>query len=56
MANTFGSIRPIDVAPFIAAQLLGAAAATLVFRWLVPSMPAVANRVVALHPRDEEPV
>jgi glycerol uptake facilitator-like aquaporin len=33
-----------------------AAAATLVFRWLVPSMPAVANRVVALHPRDEEAV
>jgi len=56
MTNTFAGIRPIDVAPFIAAQLLGAAAATLVFRWLVPSMPAVANRVVALHPRDEEPV
>jgi glycerol uptake facilitator-like aquaporin len=56
MTNTFAGIRPIDVAPFIAAQLLGAAAATLVFRWLVPSMPAVANRVVALHPRDEEAV
>jgi len=56
MTNTFAGIRPIDVAPFIAAQLLGAAAATLVFRWLVLSMPAVANRVVALHPRDEEPV
>ncbi len=33
---TFSGIRPIDVAPFIAAQLAGALAATLLFRWLLP--------------------
>lgn len=36
-SNTFAGIRPDDVAPFIAAQLVGAAAATATMRWLVPS-------------------
>jgi glycerol uptake facilitator-like aquaporin len=35
-SNTFAGIRPDDVAAFILAQLLGAAAATLVLRWLLP--------------------
>jgi glycerol uptake facilitator-like aquaporin len=35
--NTFTGIRPQDVPAFIAAQGLGAAAATILFRWLVPS-------------------
>jgi glycerol uptake facilitator-like aquaporin len=35
--NTFTGIRPQDVPVFIAAQGLGAAAATILFRWLVPS-------------------
>jgi glycerol uptake facilitator-like aquaporin len=34
---TFAGIRPIDVPGFIAAQLGGAAAATLLFRWLAPA-------------------
>jgi hypothetical protein len=34
------------VAPFIVAQLVGAAAATLLFRWLVPSPADAAGRVV----------
>lgn len=33
--GTFTGIRPADVPGFIAAQLAGAAAATLVFRWLL---------------------
>jgi glycerol uptake facilitator-like aquaporin len=33
--NTFSGIRPADAPGFIAAQLLGACAATLLFRWLV---------------------
>jgi glycerol uptake facilitator-like aquaporin len=37
--NTFSGIRPIDVVPFLAAQIAGALAATLLFRWLVP-LPA----------------
>ena len=36
-SDTFAGIRPVDVPGFIAAQLLGAAAATLLFRWLVPA-------------------
>jgi glycerol uptake facilitator-like aquaporin len=36
LSNTFSGIRPLDVAPFIAAQLAGALAATLLFRWLTP--------------------
>ena len=45
-SNTFAGIRPADVPGFIVAQLLGAAAATATFRWLVPSLPTVAERVV----------
>jgi glycerol uptake facilitator-like aquaporin len=45
-SNTFAGIRPVDAPGFIAAQLLGAAAATATFRWLVPSLPSVANRVI----------
>ena len=35
--NTFAGIRPADAPGFIIAQLLGAAAATLVFCWLYPA-------------------
>jgi glycerol uptake facilitator-like aquaporin len=35
-SNTFAGIRPLDVVPFMAAQLVGGFAATLLFRWLVP--------------------
>lgn len=36
LTNTFSGIRPVDAPGFIGAQLLGAGAATLLFRWLVP--------------------
>ena len=38
MSDTFAGIRPIDVAPFIAAQVSGGLAATLLFSrlWLRP--------------------
>src|ERR1700722_11369552 len=35
-SDTFAEIRPQDVPLFIAAQLAGALAATMLFRWLVP--------------------
>ena len=35
--DTFAGIRPVDVPGFVAAQLAGAIAATLCFRWLVPA-------------------
>jgi glycerol uptake facilitator-like aquaporin len=52
-SDTFAGIRPIDVPGFVVAQLVGAAAATATFRWLVPALPAVAERIV--EPREELP-
>ena len=37
--DTFAGIRPADAPAFIVAQLLGAAGATGLFRWLVPTPP-----------------
>jgi glycerol uptake facilitator-like aquaporin len=53
-SDTFAGIRPVDVPGFVVAQLLGAAAATATFRWLVPSLPAVAERVVDRQRAEEE--
>ena len=44
LTDTFSGIRPVDAPGFIVAQLLGATAATLVFRWLLaPQDPAKAD-------------
>ena len=43
LSDTFAGIRPIDVPLFIAAQFAGGIAATLLFRWLVPSLPSTAK-------------
>ena len=48
--DTFAGIRPADVPGFIVAQIVGAAAATAFFRWLVPALPATASNVVARDP------
>jgi glycerol uptake facilitator-like aquaporin len=45
--DTFSGIRPADVPGFIIAQAFGAAAATALFRWLVPALPSTADHVVA---------
>jgi glycerol uptake facilitator-like aquaporin len=47
--DTFAGIRPDDVPGFIATQLAGAAAATALFRWLVPALPATADDVLVPH-------
>ena len=47
LTDTFAGIRPADVPGFVLAQLAGAAAATALFRWLVPTLPKTAERVVA---------
>jgi glycerol uptake facilitator-like aquaporin len=52
-SDTFAGIRPSDAPAFIVAQLLGAMAATFTFRWLVPALPAVADRVVDAPGADE---
>ena len=49
LTDTFSGIAPGDVPGFIGSQLLGAAAATLLFRWLVPSLPAGADGVIVPH-------
>jgi glycerol uptake facilitator-like aquaporin len=51
--NTVAGIRPADAPGFVAAQFAGALAATVLFRWLVPSLPAAATRVVV--PHDQRP-
>lgn len=52
-SDTFAGIRPADTPGFIVAQLAGAAAATALFRWLVPSLPKDASRVVIEHSQME---
>jgi len=47
--DTFSGIRPADAPAFIGAQLAGAAAATLLFRWLMPSLPKSTELVVLPH-------
>jgi glycerol uptake facilitator-like aquaporin len=37
-SDTFAGIRPVDAPGFIVAQLAGAAAATVLFRWLAPPL------------------
>lgn len=45
--DTFAGIRPVDAPGFIVAQLLGAVAATALFRWLYPaSRSHVADLIV----------
>jgi len=52
-SDTFAGIRPADVPGFIVAQFAGAMAATLLFRWLVPSLPKDASNLVVAHARKE---
>ena len=51
-SDTFAGIRPADAPAFIVAQLLGAAAATGLFRWLMPPAPKAAA-AVALESMDK---
>jgi glycerol uptake facilitator-like aquaporin len=51
-SDTFAGIRPVDAPGFIVAQIVGAAGATLLFRWLAPSHLSVAHGAVTTS--DEE--
>jgi glycerol uptake facilitator-like aquaporin len=55
-SDTFCGIRPVDVPGFILAELLGAMAATVLFRWLVPRLPDDAKSVVVPHSSAKETV
>lgn len=49
LSDTFAGIRPMDALLFILAELLGALAATFLFRWLVPTLPSAAKDVLVPH-------
>jgi glycerol uptake facilitator-like aquaporin len=46
LSDTFAGIRPTDVPAFVVAQLAGALAATLLFRWLVPRLDTTAKSIL----------
>jgi glycerol uptake facilitator-like aquaporin len=49
VTDTFTGIRPVDAPAFIVAQLLGATAATVLMRWLIPELPDRADDIVVPH-------
>jgi glycerol uptake facilitator-like aquaporin len=49
VTDTFTGIRPSDAPLFIVAQLLGALAATFLFRWLAPGLVSQAKNVIVAH-------
>jgi glycerol uptake facilitator-like aquaporin len=44
--DTFAGIRPLDAPGCIVTQLLGAFAATVLFRWFLPSLSSEAKEIV----------
>ncbi len=48
-SDTFAGIRLSDAPGFMVVQLLGAFAATFLFKWLAPSLPSTAADVVVPH-------
>ena len=47
--NTFAGIRPADAPGFIGAQLAGTLAATALFLWLKPAIPAISPEILVQH-------
>jgi len=54
VSDTFAGIRPVDVPFFIAAQMCGATAATVLIRWLIPSLPKTAADILMPHESSRE--
>ena len=52
VSNTFAGIRPTDIAGFIAAQLAGAFAATLLFQWLGPVLKVAPTELLVAHDKE----
>ena len=48
-SDTFAGIHPHDVPAFIVVQLAGAATSTMLFRWLLPTLPKNAEAVIIPH-------
>lgn len=51
VSDTFAGIRPLDAPGFIVAQLGGAMAATLLFKWLATTLAEDAKAVIVPHGR-----
>jgi glycerol uptake facilitator-like aquaporin len=49
VSDTFAGIRPVDVPLFVAAQMCGAIAATVLIRRLIPSLPETAEDILLPH-------
>jgi glycerol uptake facilitator-like aquaporin len=49
LSDTFAGIRPADVPLFLIAQIVGALAATFLFRWLVPGLRASSETILGPH-------
>jgi glycerol uptake facilitator-like aquaporin len=47
LSDTFAGIRPADIPLFVVSQLFGALAATVLFRWLAPSLTKAKNVIIA---------
>jgi len=54
LSDTFAGIRPADVPGFVVSQFAGALVATVLSRWLVPSVPERAEQVAV--PRSGDPM
>jgi glycerol uptake facilitator-like aquaporin len=52
--DTFAGIRPQDAPGFMVVQFAGAAAATALFRWLIPVLSNEAKAVVIPHPSQRD--
>lgn len=51
LSDTFAGIRPLDVPVFILAQLVGGAAATLLFHWIDPVRKSATDPIAVPHER-----
>jgi glycerol uptake facilitator-like aquaporin len=56
LSDTFAGIRPRDVPLFVVAQISGALAATMLFRWLVPGLRSKAKSVVFAQNQEAETI
>ncbi|GAC1449303.1 MAG: MIP/aquaporin family protein [Vulcanimicrobiaceae bacterium] len=54
LSDSFAGIRPVDVVPFIVAQLAGAAAATALFRWFASPSVHAAEAILVSHTDRQE--
>lgn len=55
LSDTFAGIRPADAPLFVLAQLAGAFTATLLFRWLIPTLAVYAEGILMKQAEGNKP-